>query len=516
MTESFEDAITFARAIIADCDAPILDRLQKAHEHEMEQLRRLQFREGYEAGQRSMDAEHYQLKLRLQGLKLGDGSHENLSRLAYAIYPCPTGWGKESCEGLRDKLIELLGGVHDEPAQTVTSRCACDADCADRGGEPQTVAMCDVLDNERHKAVCELSKLTINSDYYGNYQRITRAIGTEYDGKSLASECVRDRLIHLLGGDPQTFRDKWNIRKGSESASADGQSRPDRLKGKTCDFVVLDELGGRSEDAQVVAEPNSQESPILSNCDTENGGEITITTELREYVSDHILKDIVLTTYPEQHEVHGVFEDFIAFADRIDERARLGAIKADTYRFYANQMRDERDELQASLREIAERVGVPHDIELDEYGDDLVAKATLGKIDSTHEHIGALEWQRDRQKKLLDEYDKMHVELPKDADGKCIHSGDLLEPATLSAARHLKSNPFEAKLFYGYLDGRYGINLSAPLDGGDAAVSPKSFRHATPEQRVESDADTAEDIVRDIHLGKVTDTQAVERIMALP
>ena len=55
----------------------------------------------------------------------------------------------------------------------------------------------------------------------------------------------------------------------------------------------------------------------------------SITHELREWMST------VLTS-----------DDYAwAIADRIDERARLGAIKADTYRFYANQMREERDEL---------------------------------------------------------------------------------------------------------------------------------------------------------------------------
>lgn len=153
MTESFERRMKIFRENLesmydnghmtnwAEVDTSVdLDHLQRAHDHEIEQLRRSRFREGYEAGQRSMDAEHYQLKLRLQGLKFGDGSHENLSRLAYAIYPCPTGWGKESCEGLRDELVRLLGGVHDEPAQTVTSGCACDVDCDCGHGDETAVS----------------------------------------------------------------------------------------------------------------------------------------------------------------------------------------------------------------------------------------------------------------------------------------------------------------------------------------------------------------------------------------
>ena len=63
-------------------------------------------------GRQYLDAEHYAVALKLRCLRFGDGSHENLSRLAYAIYPCATGWSRESCEGLRDKLVDLLGGVH--------------------------------------------------------------------------------------------------------------------------------------------------------------------------------------------------------------------------------------------------------------------------------------------------------------------------------------------------------------------------------------------------------------------
>jgi len=163
----------------ADVVKEWLDELMTAHDNEIEHLRKERFREGYEAGRRSMDAEHYAVALRLRQLPLEEDSHGNLSKLAYAIYPCATGWTCESCEGLRDRLVELLGGVSKPPTY-------------------------DVLGNERHKAIAELRKLTINSDYYGNYQRVARAIGTEYDGKSLASECVRDRLIYLLGGDDGT------------------------------------------------------------------------------------------------------------------------------------------------------------------------------------------------------------------------------------------------------------------------------------------------------------------------
>ena len=45
---------------------------------------------------------------------------------------------------------------------------------------------------------------------------------------------------------------------------------------------------------------------------------MNITDELREWAKDNTLQDIVLTTYPPQHAVHGVLETLLAIADRID------------------------------------------------------------------------------------------------------------------------------------------------------------------------------------------------------
>lgn len=63
---------------------------------------------------RSMDARHYAVALRLQDLTFDGDSHENLRKIAYTIYPCATEWTCESSEGLRDELVRLMGGVHDE------------------------------------------------------------------------------------------------------------------------------------------------------------------------------------------------------------------------------------------------------------------------------------------------------------------------------------------------------------------------------------------------------------------
>jgi len=139
MSESFEDARISAQAMIYDCDIPLLDRLQRAHDHEVKQARKAEYHRGYEDGQHSMDAEHRAVCHKLMRVVLDGDSHTMLSRLAYAIYPCATGWTGESCEGLRERIIELLGGVHDEPVSVRVSGCACGDDCHCGDGQRERI-----------------------------------------------------------------------------------------------------------------------------------------------------------------------------------------------------------------------------------------------------------------------------------------------------------------------------------------------------------------------------------------
>lgn len=56
---------------------------------------------------------------------------------------------------------------------------------------------------------------------------------------------------------------------------------------------------------------------------------MSITDELRKWAKDNTLQNMVLTTYPPQHTVHGVLETLLRIADRIDaehERVRAESI----------------------------------------------------------------------------------------------------------------------------------------------------------------------------------------------
>jgi len=223
-TESFEHAMAEMRKVVMDdcymtrcsmydddcyqCQQDILDRMQRAHERELEHVRKAEFARGYDDGQRSMDAEHYAVALRLRGLRFDGGSHDNLSRIAYAIYPCATGWTCESSEGLRDRLIDLLGGVHKPDVALPTY---------------------DVLGNERHKAVCRLRE--IQTDAGGFVKALANALGVEWQAPRVHQTIaeVRDRLIHLLDGDTEL-----NSQKSPILANSDGEDG--------CEVTITDEL----------------------------------------------------------------------------------------------------------------------------------------------------------------------------------------------------------------------------------------------------------------------------------
>lgn len=76
----------------------------------------------------------------------------------------------------------------------------------------------DTLENERHKAVCELRKMKLDTG--SAVKKLAIALGIEWNAdnapKSVA--LLQKRLIHLLGGDQQPVKlaDLFGILKGSD------------------------------------------------------------------------------------------------------------------------------------------------------------------------------------------------------------------------------------------------------------------------------------------------------------
>lgn len=209
------------------------------HERELEKTRHEWFHKGYEAGIRKRDTDTWQRDQerakvvgRLRSLTFVGDSHENLSKVSYAVYPCATGWTCESTAGLRDRLVQLLGG--DMGSESDSGRgCACGNRDSGDSGEPAKAMTYDVLGNERHRAVCELRKLRERDVKIWNIE-ISIALGLDLD---VSNDNVCDRLIYLLGGD----------------------------------------------------QPDLQKSPIFEDSGTDDAGEITITDELRKFATDPLL-----------------------------------------------------------------------------------------------------------------------------------------------------------------------------------------------------------------------------------
>jgi hypothetical protein len=158
-------------------------RLKAAHNREIRDVSQQQYDRGFHAGRHSMDAEHRAIAMRLRGLRFDGGSHENLSRIAYAIYPCATGWTCESCDGLRDELIRLMGGVHDDPVPVGEPSGAGCADCDCGAGESRRVSERDSQEspNLADSDGEDGGKVTITEELRKSLREIAEHMGVPHD-----------------------------------------------------------------------------------------------------------------------------------------------------------------------------------------------------------------------------------------------------------------------------------------------------------------------------------------------
>lgn len=250
----------------------------------------------------------------LKEVEFGEGSHENLSAIANVIYEPCFGWTKDACEYLRDQLVYLIGGERD-----AQRGCSGDAGDCNHSHEQTPFVGYDVLNNERHKAVCELQKMDGCSLLAHNFRDALAAAisvprdGASYDDKELC-HLICDRLIHLLGGD-QIVRNAENYNLEDE---------PEVQNNKNGDFCKLDN--------------------------------VTITDELRKWAKSCTVRDMVLTTYPEQHAVHGTLEQLIAIADRIDAQfARICEQQEQVLQDTKIVMQDEIDRIKIVMQNEVDR-----------------------------------------------------------------------------------------------------------------------------------------------------------------
>lgn len=203
-------------------------------------------------------------------------------------------------------ILGTLSGAHDREIRDTAQQQY------DRGFNAGQHSM----DAEHRAVAMRLRALSLDGGSHENLSQIACAVyHSDFGWTKGACASLRDELVRLMGG---VSDDICDSQCGGACAAGDGDCAGEQVEvtdERLADDCAADSRGGDGGGGVHMA------------------GVSIITDELREWMST------VLTS-----------DDYAwSIADRIDERARLGAIKADTYRFYANQMREERDELQSKL-----------------------------------------------------------------------------------------------------------------------------------------------------------------------
>lgn len=301
--ESFARAMERARASVSYWDRKTLDHLQAAHDAEMRQCSKSEYHRGFEDSKATRDADQWQLDrerkavaARLQAVNPSElcGSHESLSAICKAVHEPMMGWTMGACESLRNRLIYLLGGETTNSDAEISAKVV-------QNGEKHQLATYDVLGNERHKVVCELRKMRLDTGTA--IKKLAVALGIRWNAANVQKSCamIQSRLIHLLGGDDETA--------SNEDGSEYGLS--DRIDGSgSC---MGDSMGG-SEHCEDTCDCGCERLTALDNgtCPNDdvtcpnNGPTSSITDELRTWVRDHIWQ------HADNHT------ELIAIADRID------------------------------------------------------------------------------------------------------------------------------------------------------------------------------------------------------
>ena len=223
------------------CIEDVCGRIEQAHERDMQKMGRMcgdqmwehgkalgegnleltkksEYARGYEDGQRSMDADHQAVVSKLRRLRFDGGSHENLSKIAYAIYPCATGWTCESAEGLRDELVRLLGGV----TTTDTTKVG------DLRLEDYPTNTYDVHGNERHKAACRLRETRLDTG--SAIKKLCHCVGLKWESAcpNRMISALQNRLLYLFEDECTAFvRANLTCQNPRKVSISDAESEPD-------------------------------------------------------------------------------------------------------------------------------------------------------------------------------------------------------------------------------------------------------------------------------------------------
>lgn len=278
---------------------------------------------------------------RLRSLDLSGGSHSRLSAIASCFLEPAFGWTRGACETLRDKLIETMESKYGNDDNDNSDDCNCNHHrCYQRQ------VSYDVLGNERQKAVCELRQVpdarTSGNIYDKTVELIYAALGLDCEiaGTFEGLNDLRDRLIHLLGGDQPTLSDLYGTwQDGEKSESRSAESVPEMTK--------IAEIGELDEHV-------SQQSHGSSSMRQEN--ETRITDELRNYLGKN----------GQEYEnfsgntigaIRGGTTPMYEIADRIDDQLdRICEQQEKVLRQTIDEITDELDSVRAKNRRLTQHI----------------------------------------------------------------------------------------------------------------------------------------------------------------
>lgn len=408
---------------------------------------------------------------RLRSLDLSDGgSHSRLSAIASCFYQPTFGWTRGACETLRDMLIDTLEDKDGNDNNDNSDGCNCTHHRCDQHGRQVSY---DELGNERHKAVCELRKLCERNVHIWKAQ-INMALGLGLDA---SNEDLCDRLIHLLGGDELDLQ-KSPIFEDSGTDDAGEVTITDELRkfkglintGLTPEMAIA----LRVEINRIADRIDEQFDRICEQQEKVLQDIIDYMTELREHDAEYALaeRDVLQ-------------EKCDRLKAKVEHQREQLAVYATTYDFDAiralkrerNEHKHRADNAEGHVKSLERRLDAAHE-------------TYCALLNDAAREFRALTEDRDELQAKLDDYDKTHVELPKDENDEYIHIGDMMD----GYAKTIEV----VELRYG----RSGWMLIS-RDGNGYADTFAFEHHHDP---------TIKQVIRDLTLGKITESQAIKRI----
>lgn len=403
-------------------------------------------------------------------------------------------YGHDCCAHVDDRIHEHCKRIKDAYSNDVwTYQLA-----LSRMESQEMLATYDVLGNERHKVICELRKsdftLYTPEQFVETLYKMLYMTGGTPSNIHVMQKAVRDKLIHLLGGDqsPVKLGDLFGILKEDKDGVDAG--RCDEADSDTPDAPAAERAG----------------DCVHHQCIQ---GLVPITTELREKIAEY--KPTEDGIYTQTHPVGTIgYERMVELCDQIDavheslerENKELqNALDDAGLERALSNMHAAGSEREKLMNDFAYETGVMltriHSLEEEVKRAQSEAKTQRNNFDQAtsarqhwkdlyesaleqiHDLEHDVEMWRDRAEDMrMERDDALHehhdfapeshyIMLPKDADGMPIHIGDLMEFTVGDPSKFVVDT-------LSYSDGIWAVD-------GD---SPSTMRHA---------ADSIEQIITD-------------------